>query len=45
MGIELGFKTRQPLRVILCRPPGKGRREMEDVVVMKGEGQERKENE
>ena len=31
-GVVLGFTTRQPLRVILCRLPEKGRKEIEERV-------------
>ena len=30
--IVLGLRTRQPLRVILCRLPEKGRKEIEEIV-------------
>ena len=37
-----GLTTRQPLRVILCRLPEKGRKEIEEIVQMKaGDREER----
>ena len=39
----LGFKTRQPLWVILCRLPGKRRKDIEEIVEERKErdGEER----
>ena len=42
--IVLGLTTRQPLRVILCRLPEKGRKEIEERVEEMKEGQGRKRN-
>ena len=39
-----GLTTRQPLRVILCRLPEKGRKEIEEIVGDEREGQGRKRN-
>ena len=39
-----GLTTRQPLRVILCRLPEKGRKEIEERVEEMKEGQGRKRN-
>ena len=42
--IVLGFNDRQPLRVILCRLPEKGRKEIEEIRGDEREGQGRKRN-
>ena len=45
--IELGFTTRHPLWVILCRLPEKGKREIEEIVeeMKERDRRERKMNE